>query len=247
MRARVRVGCCGWNRIGLVVPKEDREGASLLESYARIFDSVEINSSFYQYHREATYRAWRQTVGPKFSFTIKAHKDITHVHRLAVNKQVLDCIERMSEACRAIGAEVLLLQTPASLCHSQESIAAAKDLLENLKIPKVRVAWETRGQSWSTPQARSDLAKLLCEQGATHAVDIFKERPAHVEGFFYFRLHGLGKRMYDYKYSEDDLRRLMELSRPYLKDGGYIFFNNYEMYDDARRFLGMLRPSGAGP
>jgi len=243
----MRVGCCGWSRIGLIMLKEERRGASLLEAYARLFSCVEINSSFYQYHKETTYLRWMQAIGPKFSFTIKAHKDITHIHRMALNKQVMESIDNMAEACRACKAEVLLLQTPASFRYSKESIALAKDLFANLHIPKVRVAWETRGPSWSTPQARSDLARLLSERGVTHVVDIFREQPVHVEGFSYFRLHGLGKRMYDYKYSEGDLRRLAELSLPYLKERGYIFFNNYEMYDDARRFLEILGPSGARP
>lgn len=247
MRRKMRIGCCGWNRIGLAMPKGDRGGASLLESYARLFDCVETNSSFYQYHKETTYLRWRQAVGPEFNFTIKAHKDITHVHRMALNKQVMDSIARMAEACRACRAEVLLLQTPPSFSHSKESILLARELFVNLHIPKVQVAWETRGPSWSTPQARSDLARLLSEHGVTHAVDIFRDQPVHVEGFSYFRLHGLGERIYDYKYSEADLRRLAELSIPHLKERGYLFFNNYEMYDDARRFLGILGPSGARP
>jgi len=222
------------------MPKEDRGGASLLESYARLFDCVEINSSFYQYHKDATYMRWRQAVGPKFGFTIKVHKDITHIHRMALNKAVLDSIEKMAGACRACSAEVLVLQTPASFSYSKESILLARELFANLHVPEVQVAWETRGPSWGSPQARSDLARVLSERGVTHAVDIFKEQPVHVEGFSYFRLHGLGKRIYDYKYSDEDLRRLAELALPYVKDGGYIFFNNFEMYDDARRFVELL-------
>jgi len=242
----MRIGCSGWGRIGLHIPKEERAGKSLLESYAEIFDCVEVNSSFYQYHRESTYRAWRSAVGDEFSFALKAHRDITHVHRMSLNEQVLESLDRMAKACEALAADVLLFQTPASFRYSPESLSLVRELLQNVDLRGVPLAWETRGESWRTSEAREELEKVLSETETTHVVDIFRDRPVYTGKLAYFRLHGLGKKMYDYKFTDQDLARLSELIEPYLDRPGFLFFNNYEMYDDASRFLRVIRSSKGG-
>ena len=51
---RVRIGCAGWTLPGPEATLAFGEGGHL-ERYARIFDAVEINSSFYRPHRPQTY------------------------------------------------------------------------------------------------------------------------------------------------------------------------------------------------
>jgi len=228
----------------LAVPKERRSAGSLLQVYAAIFNSVEVNSSFYMYHREATYRRWRNEVPPDFEFALKAHRDITHVHRLVVNGDVLESINQIEIACHSLKTRALLVQTPASLTYSRRTLSLAKELFENLQIPRVQLAWETRGSSWSSPESRRELKSLLSSMGITHAVDPFRTSPVHVEKLYYFRLHGLGERMYDYRFSQEDLLHLRDLLLPYRGMDGFLFFNNYAMYVDAQKFLQLLSSSG---
>lgn len=57
--AVLRIGCAGWSLStaqGALAPGE----GSHLERYARLFDAVEINSSFYRPHRPQTYARWAQ-------------------------------------------------------------------------------------------------------------------------------------------------------------------------------------------
>ena len=77
----IRIGCAGWN-----LPKAHADAfppeGSHLERYAGVFDSVEINSSFYRSHRAQTYARWAASVPPTFRFAVKLPCTITHAHRL---------------------------------------------------------------------------------------------------------------------------------------------------------------------
>ena len=87
-------------------------------------------------------------------------------------------------------------------------------------------AWEPRG-GWPR-----ELVKELCEElKLWHAVDPFSERSV-TPGKCYFRLHG--RRGWRYKYEEGELEELYSMLPK--RATSYVFFNNVEMRDDARRF-----------
>src|ERR1700733_11887003 len=73
----MRIGCAGCN-----VPKQHMPlfpaAGSHLHRYARRFNAVEINSSFYRPHRRATYERWRASVPQSFRFSVKVPRLITH-------------------------------------------------------------------------------------------------------------------------------------------------------------------------
>jgi hypothetical protein len=58
----------------------------------------------------------------------------------------------------------------------------------------------------------------------------------------YFRLHGLGERMYYYQYSNVELQKLEKLVAPCEKEGKkvYVLFNNLSMFEDGIRFMEYL-------
>jgi uncharacterized protein YecE (DUF72 family) len=67
---RVRIGCSGWSyddwRGGLYpegLPQRRR-----LERYAEVFDTVEVNATFYRLQSEDTVRNWSQQVPRDFLF-----------------------------------------------------------------------------------------------------------------------------------------------------------------------------------
>ena len=96
------------------------------------------------------------------------------------------------------------------------------------------MAWETRGPMWEKPDVREKLGRVLERLDVTHATDTFTVLPAYTGDVAYFRLHGLGERMYYYQYSDLELRRLKELVIPYERDGKtvYVLFNNLAMFED---------------
>jgi uncharacterized protein YecE (DUF72 family) len=80
----VRVGLSGWRYRewrGRFYPRglpQRRE----LEYVAGLFDSVELNGSFYSLQRPSSYERWAATVPDGFVFAVKGGRYITHLKRL---------------------------------------------------------------------------------------------------------------------------------------------------------------------
>ena len=75
-----------------------------------------------------------------------------------------------------------------------------------------------------------------------HVTDPFRLMPVYVGDVAYFRLHGLGERMYYYQYTDAELVKLHGLIKPFESKGKevYVFFNNLSMFEDALRFMTCL-------
>jgi hypothetical protein len=68
----VRVGCSGWNYRdwrGRLYP-EGVPPARWLELYSRVFDTVEVNSTFYRLASQTAVRRWVEQTPEKFTFTV---------------------------------------------------------------------------------------------------------------------------------------------------------------------------------
>jgi uncharacterized protein YecE (DUF72 family) len=81
MAAVVRIGCAGWSLPRDSWPQFPDTGPHL-QRYAKRFNAVEINSSFYRPHQPATYERWAAAVPAGFRFSVKLPKTITHEKRL---------------------------------------------------------------------------------------------------------------------------------------------------------------------
>src|SRR5688572_27388286 len=81
---------------GLVVPvrKElyprEFQGKSRLTYYSSLFNSIEINSSFYKTPKAATVGRWSESVPDNFRFTFKLSKAITHSKKLEFDILLLE-------------------------------------------------------------------------------------------------------------------------------------------------------------
>lgn len=86
---RLRIGTSGWNYPtgpaswnGLFYPSRletaGRQRFDELAYYARFFDTVEVNSSFYRQPAAATTRRWVERTPPEFEFSVKLYQRLTH-------------------------------------------------------------------------------------------------------------------------------------------------------------------------
>jgi len=207
-----------------------------MKKYRNVFKVVELNRTFYRYPKDSTVERWRRESPIDFEFTVKAHQEITHKHRFKTDLAA-QAFEKMKTICRTLKACTLLFQTPASF--TPDYLDDAQQFFNNIDREGLNLIWETRGEKWEKSEAREALRRVLEELDLPHVTDPFKVMPVYTSRLAYFRLHGSGARMYYYQYTDEELRRLYHLVKPYSdpEKDVYIFFNNLSMFEDARRFL----------
>jgi len=217
----IKVGCCGY-------PVSARK-------YHEAFSLVELNRTFYRYPRLQTVKRWRNEAPEGFEFTVKAHQDLSHRYKLKL-ELAREAYERMKEICRTLNAQVLLVQTAASF--KPDSLGEAERFFRDVDRDDLTLVWETRGPLWEETNTSIRLAEFLEKLNVPHVTDPFRAMPAYVGKAAYFRLHGLGERMYYYQYTNEELRKLHDVAKPYdtPNRNTYVLFNNLSMYEDARRF-----------
>ena len=84
MTSRLRLGTQGWNYdawVGPFYPPGTRP-AEYLTVYARAFETVEVDSTFYAIPPIKTVRGWYDRTPPGFTFALKLPQEITHERRL---------------------------------------------------------------------------------------------------------------------------------------------------------------------
>jgi uncharacterized protein YecE (DUF72 family) len=85
MSSEVRIGCSGWQYAswrGVLYPPGLPQ-RRWLSRYAEVFDTVEVNATFYRLARPAAVQAWIDATPPRFTFALKASRYLTHMKKLA--------------------------------------------------------------------------------------------------------------------------------------------------------------------
>jgi len=219
----IKVGCCGY--------------PVSMKRYYESFSLVELNTTFYNYPRISTVEGWRAKAPENFEFTVKAHQDISHKFRLKPEKSCLEAFERMKEICKILDSKVLVVQTPASF--RPDKLDDAREFFSKINREGLTVVWETRGPAWEKTEIRKKLAETLKKLDVPHVTDPFKTSPVYTGKIAYFRLHGLGEKLYYYQYSDKELEKLHKIVESYEEktEDVYVLFNNLSMFDDAARFV----------
>lgn len=198
----VRVGTSGWSydhwRWVLYDPPVPVTGR--LGVYARVFDTVELNASFYHWPRATSFAHWAEQLPDGFLMTVKAPRGLTHARKL---REPEAWTLRIDEGMAALGHHrgMLLYQLPPDLERDDERLAAAL-----VAAPRgVRVAVELRHPSW----VHDDVFALLERFGAAYCVMSGARLPCELRAtsdVVYVRLHGPDDdRLYVGSYSDADL------------------------------------------
>jgi uncharacterized protein YecE (DUF72 family) len=162
-RARVRVGTSGyaypeWR--GTFYPKE-MPASRFLEHYASVFDTVELNNTFYRLPTESAVAGWAAGVPEGFVYSLKASMRITHQKRL---RDAGEPLERLWSVSAALGPKrgPVLFGLPPNFA---KDVARLKDFLALLP-PDGRSAFEFRHASWFT----DDVYDVLRDAGVALCV-----------------------------------------------------------------------------
>jgi uncharacterized protein YecE (DUF72 family) len=220
---------------GLVLPVPNKQfyppefkDKSRLTYYASLFNSIEVNSSFYKVPMASTVRNWADQVPEDFKFTFKLWRGITHEKGLVFNP---DDVSRFVQVINQVGAKkgCLLIQFPPSLK------AIMQPQLENLlnavaqadPEKQWKVALEFRHSSWY----EENTFDLLDHFG--YGI-VLHDKPGSAPDlaesdldFKYLRFHG-PKGDYRGQYEDDFLFEYAEKMQDWLNEGQTIFayFNN---------------------
>jgi uncharacterized protein YecE (DUF72 family) len=111
--SELRIGCSGWQYKhwrGDFYPAEMKP-QTWLPFYARHFDTVEVNNTFYRLPESSTFAAWRQAVPASFAFAVKASRYLTHMKKL---KEPAEPLDRFFSRARHLGDRLgpVLFQLP---------------------------------------------------------------------------------------------------------------------------------------
>ena len=252
----IRVGTAGWSYRdweGKVYPRKKPRGFHALSFLARFVSCVEINSTFYAPARPEHARRWLQAVEerPDFRFTAKLQENFTH-HSLDVSPEDLRgrasvwlaAIDVLREAGRLAA---VLVQFPFGFRASsvgEKHLAKLQEMFGHLPL-----VLEVRHRSWFRAGPQSvirglgySLAQIDLPAAAEHppmatGEDQDSER---IGSIGYLRLHGRNAaswfdpkagrdQRYDYLYSPQELKPLVQRARQLAGGGGdtYVITNNH--------------------
>jgi uncharacterized protein YecE (DUF72 family) len=159
--------------------------SQFLPFYARVFDTLELNTTFYAIPSASTIRAWAMRVPAGFTLSAKMTRTITHDKELLdVEREVQAFVERIRMLGDKLGAVVI--QFPQSFGRRfEDRLRAFLPLLPR----DMHFAVEFRSPSWDDPA----VFDLLREHDIAWCITHWQDLPPVVEttaDFAYFRLIG---------------------------------------------------------
>ncbi|HEX5475473.1 MAG TPA: DUF72 domain-containing protein [Vicinamibacterales bacterium] len=220
---RVRVGCSGWDYRhwrGNFYP-DDLPKARWFQHYASVFDTVELNNSFYRLPERATCAAWARRAPARFLFAVKASRFLTHMKKL---KDPEEPLARLFASVRGLGRHLgpVLYQLPPGWGLDLDRLRHFLDALPR----EVRHVLEFRNPAWYRPDVLALLeghAVALC----LHDMPGSATERYRVGPFVYVRFHGATSK-YGGAYDDERLRGWSEWLNAQRREGAdvYGYFNN---------------------
>jgi len=220
----------GISGLKLNIPKykfpQDFQNSTRLTYYASLFNSIEINSSFYKMPQEKTAAKWSVEVPENFRFTFKLYKEITHSKELNFNKEF---VNQFFCSINAVGNKkgCVLIQFPPGI--GIEYITKLQKVLNFISRLKTnwKIAVEFRNKSWYN---NSTYYLLNSYNAALVIQDISKSATPmidHQSEFLYIRFHGPAGNYRD-SYSEPFLSEYSTYINEWLEEGKtvFVYFNN---------------------
>lgn len=223
MSSRIQIGTSGWvykHWKGVFYP-EGLSSRDRLEYYNERFGTVEVNNSFYNLPKAATFENWADSTSDDFVFAVKASRYITHMKKLKDPKQA---VSRFFSRVRHLGDKLgpVLFQLPPSWHVNVERL----DSFLNSLSADYLYAFEFRDPSWFV----REIYDVLSENGAALCIYDMEGDVSEKEltaDFVYVRLHGPGK-SYQGSYTDTQLGRWADELSSWAGQGRdiYCYFNN---------------------
>ncbi len=209
----ILVGTQGWNypdwitKIGseTIFFPYGTKSAEMLELYAKAFETVEVDSTFYAIPPTTTFENWSKKSPNNFIFSLKLPQEITHSHNL--NKESYPILELFCERTKVLQKKlgIVLIQMPPNFEANKENAINLRNFLAQL--PKhIKFSVEFRNREWLIDWTFQELAKhnvsLCLVEGNWIPRQLFFDAP-ETSDFAYIRFMG-----------ERDLKSFDKIVRP---------------------------------
>lgn len=231
MTATVLLGCQGWaypDWLGTFYPPGAKQ-ESLLPFYASVFDTVELDNTFYRAPKPTIARSWARHTPAHFRFAAKAPRAVTHDSAL----RDIGGMDELARSLEPLGEKLgpVLVQLPASFGHTEQTRADLARFLEHAPA-SLRLAVEFRNRAWHD----ESVYDLLRAHGASLAWTEWRSLPrvpVITAPFLYVRW--IGDRREIERYDRTQIDRTSEfdwweaaLRRSFNQVGEvYGYFNNH--------------------
>ncbi len=223
----IRIGCSGWSYEsweGIFYPKWEK---NKLAYYSKIFNTVEVDSTFYSFPEKYVVESWYKNTPQDFIFSVKIPRLITHEERLSASslivlRKFINLLEPLKDK---LG--VLLIQLPPSF-NRERYWDRFEKFISSIE-PGYRWAVEFRDESWLSDKTFEFLSR---HEVAYTIVDepLLPNQVVITAEFSLIRFHGRGKSIwYNYLYSEEEIEdwafKVEEITKKCKRV--YSYFNNH--------------------
>jgi uncharacterized protein YecE (DUF72 family) len=240
--AEILIGTSGYSYtewVGPVYPEGTKQ-SEYLAYYSGLFPTLELNFSYYNMPKPQNLAKMLTDAGPYLTFSIKAHKTLTHEINPSLweneAQKYLQAIEPMLGAGRL---EAVLFQFPYSFKYSDENRLYLDKLLKYFKgVPK---AVEFRKSDWFNQKVLDGMRKREVPLVSLDMPDLAKLPPSMdvvTAPIAYIRLHGRNNEAwwgkdehekYNYLYTDSEINawasrieRIVQQSKRVV-----VYFNNH--------------------
>ena len=211
-----------WHWKKLFYP-EELPTSRWFDYYAKHFDTVEINATFYRWPNEGTVKGWKRKAeklekeGKNFLFTLKANQTITHVKKLKNVKKIVKDFYKVADLLQPyLGC--ILFQLPPSLKFDEKKLKSFIECLDD----KYKNVIEFRNISWWNEKTYEIMRNkaIFCIVSAPKLPEDFIK----THDTLYIRFHGK-KAWYGSNYSDKELEEWAKKIKK-TKADTYVYFNN---------------------
>jgi len=230
-KATFYVGCAKWGRkdwVGKIYPPKTKE-ADFLVHYAKNFNCIELNATFYRMPTEKQTSGWRSKVGKDFKFCPKFVDQITHIKRL---KDVEELTTRFLEGISGFGdnlGPIFLMPHPGM---GPKTLLTIEAFIQSLPTD-IKLFLEFRHKEWFSNMDAFNKAFTMMEKFHTGAIitdasgrrDCVHMRLTTPEVFI--RFVGNGLHPTDYQRIDDWVQRMKKWSDEGIKKI-YFFMHQHE-------------------
>jgi len=223
MLSRLHIGCSGWSYKHWKEKfyPSDLPQQNWFQFYSKVFDTVELNNTFYRLPPAKTFEVWKRQAPKGFIYAVKANRFLTHLKKLKDSRIPL---QRFLKRTRLLNDHLgpILYQLPPRWSLNFERLRSFLDLLPR----DLDHVIEFREPSWFRDEVfallNSHQVSFCCHDLSSLSVP--RVATGHLA---YVRFHG-GKLKYQGSYPVEALSSW----EPWLKGQlagnkqAYVYFNN---------------------